>query len=104
MIHGCGGVKQGMNHNDLGLLDAWIANIRTQYVEHAIELAALADDNQRWDRLVELNVRRQVRNVAGSAIVHKAWREERRLLHPRLGLRPQDRLFERAGNPRARVR
>ncbi len=38
----------------------------------------LADDTQRWDRLVELNVRRQVRNVAGSAIVHKAWIEERR--------------------------
>ena len=78
----CGGVKHGMTHDDLGLLDAWIANIRTQYVEHAAELAALADDTLRWDRLVELNVRRQVRNVAGSAIVHKAWKEERRpLIH-----------------------
>ena len=35
--YGCGGVKHGMTHNDLGLLDAWIANIRTQYVEHAVE-------------------------------------------------------------------
>lgn len=78
----CGGVKHGMTHSDLGLLDAWIANIRTQYVEHGAELAGLDDDTQRWDRLVELNVRRQVRNVAGSAIIHKAWREERRpLIH-----------------------
>jgi carbonic anhydrase len=80
--YGCGGVRNGMHHNNLGLLDAWIANIRSQYVEHSAELAALADENQRWDRLVELNVRRQVRNVAGSAIVHKAWTEEGRpLIH-----------------------
>jgi carbonic anhydrase len=80
--YGCGGVKHGMTHHDLGLLDAWIANIRTLYVEHAAELARLATDAERWDRLVEINVRRQVRNVAGSAIVHKAWNEERRpLIH-----------------------
>jgi carbonic anhydrase len=80
--YACGGVKQGMMHHDLGLLDAWIANIRSLYVEHTPELAKLPDDGQRWDRLVELNVLRQVRNVAGSAIVHKAWREERRpLIH-----------------------
>jgi len=76
--YGCGGVLQAMRHGDLGLLDAWLANIRTLYVEHAAELAALDDETRRWDRLVELNVRRQVRNVADSAIVHKAWQEEGR--------------------------
>jgi len=80
--YGCGGVKHGMTHDDLGLLDAWIANIRTQYVEHAAELAQLPTKTAQWDRLVELNVLRQVRNVAGSAIVHKSWTEERRpLIH-----------------------
>jgi len=80
--YGCGGVLHAMKHGDLGLLDAWLANIRTLYVEHASELATLDDESQRWDRLVELNVRRQVRNVAGSAIVHKAWNEEQRpLIH-----------------------
>jgi carbonic anhydrase len=78
--YGCGGVKHAMKHHDLGLLDAWLANIRSLYVEHASELAAIEDETQRWDRLVEINVRRQVRNVAGSAIVHKAWLEERRPL------------------------
>jgi carbonic anhydrase len=78
----CGGVKHGMMHDDLGLLDAWIGNIRTIYVEHAEELDALPTEAERWDRLVELNVRRQVRNVAGSAIVHKAWKDEGRpLIH-----------------------
>jgi carbonic anhydrase len=78
----CGGVKHGMMHHDLGLLDAWIANIRSLYVENAAEFANIQGEEQRWDRLVELNVRRQVRNVAGSAIVHKAWQEERRpLIH-----------------------
>jgi carbonic anhydrase len=80
--YGCGGVKQGMRHGDLGLLDAWLANIRSLYEEHEEELANVPDEADRWDQLVELNVRRQVRNVAGSAIVHKAWREERRpLIH-----------------------
>ncbi len=80
--YGCGGVKHGMMHHDLGLLDAWIANIRSIYAENAAEFAKIADGTERWDRLVELNVLRQVRNVAGSAIVHKAWREERRpLIH-----------------------
>jgi carbonic anhydrase len=80
--YGCGGVKLGMMHHDLGLLDAWIANIRTLYVEHAAELAELPGEVKRWDRLVELNVLRQVRNVAGSAIVHKEWREQGRpLIH-----------------------
>jgi carbonic anhydrase len=80
--YGCGGVKHGMSHDDLGLLDAWLANVRSLYVEHSAELAKLSDDDDRWDRMVELNVERQVRNVAGSAIVHKAWVEERRpLIH-----------------------
>jgi carbonic anhydrase len=78
--YACGGVKHGMTHDDLGLLDAWLANIRTIYVEHAAELAGLRSDQERWDRMVELNVRRQVRNVAGSAIVHKSWKEEQRPL------------------------
>ena len=80
--YGCGGVKHGMTHDDLGLLDAWLANIRTIYVEHAPELATLNSDGERWDRMVELNVLRQVRNVAGSAIVYKSWKEEQRpLIH-----------------------
>jgi carbonic anhydrase len=78
--YGCGGVKHGMTHDNLGLLDAWIANIRTLYVEHADELAGLRTHTEKWDRMVELNVHRQVRNVAGSAIVHKAWKEEGRPL------------------------
>jgi carbonic anhydrase len=78
----CGGVMHGMKHGDLGLLDAWLANIRTIYEEHAAELAGPLTETERWDRMVEINVRRQVRNVAASAIVHKAWREERRpLIH-----------------------
>ncbi|AXC11037.1 Carbonic anhydrase [Acidisarcina polymorpha] len=76
--YGCGGVKHGMMHHDLGLLDAWIANIRSIYAENAAEFANIADETARWDHLVELNVRRQVKNVIGSAIVYKAWQEERR--------------------------
>jgi carbonic anhydrase len=75
--YGCGGVRHGMTYGNLGLLDAWLANIRAVYEEHMPELAELSNETERWDRLVEINVRHQVGNVAASAIVHRAWREER---------------------------
>ena len=41
--------------------------------KHRHELAGLPDDKARWDRLVELNVIRQVKNVASDVFVQDAW-------------------------------
>jgi carbonic anhydrase len=41
--------------------------------DHADELAALADDERRFDRLCELNVVEQVANVCSTTIVEDAW-------------------------------
>ena len=62
-----------MNNERLGLIDHWLSPIRDLVREYADELAALPDDDARHDRLCELNVLRQVRNVSTNPFVLEAW-------------------------------
>ena len=56
-----------------GLVDHWLHPIRETYAEHRCELEAMTDERARLDRLVELNVIRQVKNVASDVFVQDAW-------------------------------
>jgi carbonic anhydrase len=56
-----------------GLVDHWLHPIREVFHEHCDELGALPDGRARLDRLCELNVMRQVRNVASDVFVQDAW-------------------------------
>jgi carbonic anhydrase len=71
--YGCGGVRAALSNQRLGLIDHWLAPIREIMRDHAAELDALPDENARHDRLCELNVRRQVENVATDPFVLDAW-------------------------------
>ncbi|KAH8742831.1 carbonic anhydrase [Diaporthe sp. PMI_573] len=71
--YGCGGVKAAMTPKDLGILNPWLRNIRDVYRLHEQELDAIADESARYDRLVELNVIEQCRNVVKSAAVQKSY-------------------------------
>jgi carbonic anhydrase len=71
--YNCGGVKAAMTNNDYGLINKWLRNIKDVYVKHKPELTAIEDDHQRFDRMVELNVAQQVKNLAQTTIVQKAW-------------------------------
>lgn len=80
--HQCGGVKAAMGEANHGLVDFWLAGIRDSIVRHKDELNAYGEEQGRFDRLVELNVLRQVYNLARTPIVQNAWRRGRRpLLH-----------------------
>ena len=70
--YGCGGVAAAVNGQRLGLVDHWLHPIREVSHEHRHELEPMAD-RARWDRLVELNVIRQVKNVAQDIFVLDAW-------------------------------
>lgn len=70
--YGCGGVVAAHDDARLGLIDHWLSPIREVALEHMDELSAL-DRPARLDRLVELNVLRQVRNVAFNPFVRDAW-------------------------------
>ncbi len=71
--YGCGGVAAAVDGKRRGLVDHWLHPIREVHHDHRHELAALDSDKARWDRLVELNVIRQVRNVASDVFVQDAW-------------------------------
>jgi carbonic anhydrase len=69
----CGGVKAAMQARDLGILNPWLRNIRDVYRLHKEELDAIPDEDQRYMRLVELNVEEQCINVLKTAVVQKAY-------------------------------
>ncbi|KZL66328.1 carbonic anhydrase [Colletotrichum tofieldiae] len=71
--YGCGGVKAAMTPKDLGLLNPWLRNIRDVYRLHEAELDAIKDEDARYDRLVELNVIEQCRNVIKTAAIQQSY-------------------------------
>ncbi|KAI1362049.1 carbonic anhydrase [Xylaria arbuscula] len=71
--YGCGGVKAAMTPKDLGLLNPWLRNIRDVYRLHEKELDAIKDEAARYNRLVELSVREQCRNVIKTAAVQQSY-------------------------------
>ncbi|PFH61812.1 hypothetical protein XA68_16146 [Ophiocordyceps unilateralis] len=71
--YGCGGVQAAMTPKDLGILNPWLRNIRDVYRLHEAQLDAIADDEARYNRLVELNVEEQCRNVVKTAAVQQSY-------------------------------
>ena len=71
--YGCGGVRAAVDGQRRGLVDHWLHPIREVYQAHRYALEAIADERVRLDRLCELNVIRQVQNVASDVFVQDAW-------------------------------
>ena len=71
--YGCGGILNALSHKHLGLINKWLRHIKDIYRFHRRELDAIADDNLKWRRLVELNVMEQVTNLAETSIVQQVW-------------------------------
>ncbi|RTL58269.1 MAG: carbonate dehydratase [Sphingobacteriales bacterium] len=77
--YGCGGVKASISNHDFKyVLNMWLRNIKDVYRIHREELDAIKDDEQKTDRLVELNVMEQVFNLAKTSIIQRAWKNEQR--------------------------
>ncbi len=70
--YGCGGVKAALTNHRHGLIDNWLSSIKDVYRRHEAQFEAL-DEEQRVDRLCELNVIEQVHNVCRTTIVQDAW-------------------------------
>lgn len=71
--YGCGGVAAAVDGKRRGLVDHWLHPIRETYHEHKHALEAIGDEKARLERLCELNVIRQVRNVGSDVFVQDAW-------------------------------
>jgi carbonic anhydrase len=71
--YGCGGVAAAVDGRRRGLVDHWLHPIREVAHCHRDDLDALAGEPERLNRLCELNVIQQVRNVASDVFVQDAW-------------------------------
>jgi len=79
--YGCGGVLAAMSNESVGLVNKWLRNIKEVYLKHKKELDQIEDINLKADRLVELNVVEQVRNLSMTSIVQKAWKNRALQIH-----------------------
>lgn len=73
--YGCGGVLAAMQQSDLGILNPWLRNIRDVYRIHQKTLDAITNEEERYKKLVELNVQEQCVNVIKTAEVQRAIRK-----------------------------
>ncbi|MFN3378371.1 carbonic anhydrase [Runella zeae] len=69
----CGGVKAALNPSDMGQLNSWLQTLRDVYRFHQKELDSITDQQKRFDRLVELNVKEQCINIVKIDHVQRAW-------------------------------
>jgi len=79
--YGCGGIATAMTNTYHGYVDNWLRNIKDVYHKNSLELNAIDDEVKRANRLTELNVIEQVRNLAKTPIVQQAWAKREMHLH-----------------------
>lgn len=72
--YGCGGVRAAMTNEQYGLVDNWLRHIKDVYRLHSEELDAMTDDENKFNRFVELNVIEQVFDLSKTSIIQNAWR------------------------------
>jgi len=77
----CNGVKAAMQSADMGILNPWLRNIRDVYRLHKEELSTISDEEERYKRLVELNVQEQCINVIKTPDVQRAIKETGLTVH-----------------------
>ncbi|MFZ4679832.1 MAG: carbonate dehydratase [Flavobacterium sp.] len=72
--YGCGGVKAAMGNQSIGLIDNWIRHIKDVYRLHEEYLNSFEDEEDRFNKFVEINVQEQVFDLAKTSIVQGAWK------------------------------
>jgi carbonic anhydrase len=77
--YGCGGVQAAYKNQRHGLVDNWLSHVKDVHYKHIDELKKL-DDKAAQDRLCELNVMEQVRNLARTTVIRDAWQNGQELV------------------------
>ena len=73
--YNCGGVKAAMESKDLGILNPWLRNIRDVFRIYKDDFKKIENAEERYKKLVELNVYEQCRNVIKTAVLQKSYVE-----------------------------
>lgn len=73
--YNCGGIRAAMEGQSTGLLmvNKWLKHIKDLYVTNRTEFDGGLGDEAAYHRLVELNVRQQIFNIAHTSIIQEAW-------------------------------
>jgi carbonic anhydrase len=80
--YGCGGVKAALSSHRYGVLDEWLRQIKDSYHAYKDIVTHAGDLDQQADKLVEINIHEQLKNLMKTNVIQKAWHEERRpILH-----------------------
>jgi carbonic anhydrase len=76
----CGGVKaavEGLNEEDI--VENWVSQISDLYHFHKKELELICDRGKMYDRLSEMNVIVQLKNLLRTPIIQRAFRNKKKL-------------------------
>ena len=73
--YGCGGVEAAYTGTTLNMVENWTMNIRDIAMEYKKELDAIPDLTERLNKLSELNVIRQLRQLCKTSVMHDAFRK-----------------------------
>lgn len=76
--YGCGGVHAAYDDCRHGLVDNWLSHVKDVHYKHMKEISKLDPDAAK-DRLCELNVMEQVRNLARTTVIRDAWKKGQEL-------------------------
>ena len=71
--YGCGGIQAAYRRNSLGLIDNWLRHVQDVHDRHTEAIARAASEEEATDRLCELNVVEQARNVCQTSVLRDAW-------------------------------
>lgn len=71
--YGCGGVTAAYEDQDLGLINNWLQNIKDVIADNRDKVEGIKSQKEKINRLCELNVHAQVRNICRSPFVQQAW-------------------------------
>jgi carbonic anhydrase len=75
--YSCGGIQSAMKKSSYGVIRRWLQYVRNLSFHRHNASKGIADQEQ-TNRLVELNVRDQVINLARTSIIQKVWSKEQR--------------------------
>lgn len=79
--YNCGGILTALSNKRMGLVDTWVRNIKEVYAKHEQELSKIQDHAEKANRLSELNVIEQVKNLAKTSFVQEAWKTRSLQIH-----------------------
>jgi len=73
----CGGITAAYHGTADGLVGNWVMPIREIYLEHKKEIDRIKDEQKRIDRLSEISVIEQVKNICKTSVMVKAIRRKK---------------------------